>query len=163
VIAETEGPALPPELAELQALAAGADAQLADAGMPPGAEPAPAVDRGAELGAMLQMGVMIATPAMPFLPQCYTPDVCAQIGTAFAAVAEKHGWNLDNISSPELALAVVTLPPTITAIVMGRAHFAAKRAAEHRQAMPPAPQPLRAAAPVDQRPHAGQRLQPVDA
>lgn len=162
---------LPPELAELQGLAAAADAELQGASLPPGMEPPPAVDKGAELGAMLQMGVLMAAPALPFLPQCYTPEVCGQIGVAFAAVAEKYGWNLDGISSPELALAVVTVPATVQAVILGREYFKTKREQEEaaaRAAKAPAPRPQSQAATVmaagdtweDARPFAGVRQQP---
>lgn len=168
---------LPPELAELEAVAAAADARIAGAAaLPgaPGAEPAPAVDRGAEFGAMLQMAVMMGTPALPFLPQCYTPEVCGQIGTAFAAVAEKYGWNLDGLSSPELALAVVAIPPTVTAVVLGREHFADRRrqaeaAARAQRAPAPATAPLPQITGLDPTPsnvvpiapQAGFRVQPL--
>ena len=120
---------LSPELASLQGLAAAADAQVASADLPPGAEPPQPIDKGQEFAAMLTMGVQMATPALPFLAQCYPPETCTQIGTAFGAVADKYGWTLGALSSPELVLAVVAVPPTITAIVLGRAHFAAQRAA----------------------------------
>lgn len=116
-----------PAVAELVQLASATDAELD--GTPPaaGQPPQPPVDRGAELGAMLQMVVAIATPLLPFLPQCYTEDTCRQIGTAFAAVANKYGWDLDLANCPELALAIVTIPPTVNAVALGRAHFEAKR------------------------------------
>lgn len=175
---ETDHQELPPELAELAGLAAAADAQVSGAAIMPGMEPPPAPDKGAELGAMLKMGVMMATPALPFLPSCYTPEVCDQIGIAFAAVADKYGWQLNAMSSPELALAVVTVPATVQAVILGREYFKTKReqeaAAERasRGAVPqspsPAPQTNQAAAVMaagdtwtDTRPHAGQRLQPV--
>nr|WP_295075344.1 hypothetical protein [uncultured Roseateles sp.] len=162
---------LPPELAELAGLAAAADAELLGASLPPGMEPAPAADKGAELGAMLQMGVLMAAPALPFLPSCYTPDVCGQIGIAFAAVAEKYGWNLDGISSPELALAVVTVPATVQAVILGREYFKTKReqeAAAARAAQPPSTRPQGQAGQVmaagdtweDAKPFAGVRQQP---
>ncbi|MFG6440526.1 hypothetical protein [Roseateles sp. LKC17W] len=152
--------------ADLAAIAAAADAEIAgQAAALPGAAPAePPPDQGAELAAMLQMGVAMASPALPFLPACYTPEVCGQIGTAFAAVAEKHGWNLSAVKSPELALAVVTIPPTVAAVGMGRAHFAELRArreaAERAARAAPAPQALPGPNFADDRPHAGQRLQP---
>lgn len=122
-----------PDLAAVASAMAAMDARLdAAEGVqpPPGeaqAEAAPAVDRGAELGAMLTLGVTMAAPALPFLPACYTPEVCQQIGHAFSAVADKHGWNLGGMDSPELALALVSVPPTLAAIKLGRDHFAVKR------------------------------------
>lgn len=125
--------AIAPDLAAVGNALAAVDAKLTAAeGVqpPPGeaqAEAAPAVDRGAELGAMLTLGVKMAAPALPFLPGCYTPEVCEQIGQAFAAVADKYGWNLGGMDSPELALALVTVPPTLVAVKLGREHFAVKR------------------------------------
>jgi len=114
--------------ADLAAVAAAGDAQLDGQAVVPGQEPPPAPDQGAQLSAMLQMGVAMVAPALPFLPRCYPVQTCDQIGTAFAAVAEKRGWDLNSLNTPELALAVVTLPPTIAAVVQGRAYFAAKKA-----------------------------------
>jgi hypothetical protein len=123
---EDQAGALP---ADLAAIAAAADAQIAGAAeLLPGEQAPPAApDRGAEFAAMLSMAIAMAAPALPFLPKCYPPEVCAQIGTAFAAVADKHGWKLDALQSPELALAVVAIPPTISAIVQGRQYAAWKR------------------------------------
>lgn len=121
-------PELSGDLASLAAVADAGDAQVAGAALPPGQEPQPERDPGAEMAAMLQMGVMMLTPVLPFLPQCYPKATCEQIGTAFAAVAEKHGWNLDAMNSPELALAVASVPPTIAAVLQGRAYFAQKKA-----------------------------------
>lgn len=120
----TDATVIPPDLA---AIAAAADKEISGASEIPGQAEAVEVDRGAELGAMLAMGVMMATPALPFLKDCYPPETCKQIGIAFAAVADKYGWNLDAVTSPELALAVTAIPPTVAAIVAGRAHFAELR------------------------------------
>lgn len=145
---------LPPELAALQGVAAAADARAAAANDPPptgepGAPGAPGAtvpigDRGLELSAMLQMAVTVLEPVLPFLPSCYPPEVCDRIGTATAAVAQKRGWNLDLVASPELALACVAIPPTVQAVVMGRSYFAWRAAQDARAARPkptPAPPP----------------------
>jgi hypothetical protein len=119
---------VPPDLA---AVAAAADAQVSGAievPPPPGQAPPEPPDPGAELAAMLQMGVTMFAPVLPFLPECYPKATCEQIGTAFAAVAQKYGWDLDLLNSPELALAIVAVPPTISAVVQGRAYFAKKKA-----------------------------------
>lgn len=128
-----------PDLAAVGNALAAMDAKLdqAEAVQPAPGEAqaeAPAIDRGAELGAMLTLGVAMAAPALPFLPGCYTPEVCDQIGKAFAAVADKYGWNLGGMDSPELALALVTVPPTLAAIKLGRDHFAIKRMEAEAQA-----------------------------
>lgn len=149
--------ALPPDLAALEALALAQDSALDGAAVLPGAEQVaePVSNRPEELAAMLQMGVMMVAPALPFLPQCYTPEVCGQIGTAFDAVATKYGWNIDNVMTPELALACVAVPPTISAVMLGRSYFAHRRAeqAATQQAakLPPLPSA-----------HAGQLQQPSD-
>lgn len=110
--------------AELQGAAsvgAPADGQAVE----PADEPA---DQAGEFAAVLQMAVQVLTPALPFLPNHYTPDTCQRIGVAFSAVAEKRGWKLQEMMTPEVALAVVTLPPTIGAVMEGRAYFAHQRA-----------------------------------
>jgi hypothetical protein len=138
-----DAPKLTGELAALEAIAGQADAQLAgvELAAPGDAARAP-VDRGAEFAGMLQMGVMLLTPVLPFMPQCYPESTCEQIGIAFAAVADKHGWNLDALSSPELALAVVALPPTIQAVMLGRVYFAQQRAAADAAQRAPGAEPL---------------------
>jgi hypothetical protein len=118
---------LPPDLAQLEALAAGADAQISDAIELVPSEPQPEVDQAAELAAMLQFGVMVLTPLLPFLPKHYTPDACKRIGGAFYALAMAKGWSLDAISNPWLALAIVSAPPTIGAVMEGREYFAKLR------------------------------------
>lgn len=125
------------DAAALQALAGhieGVDGQLAEsadapAGGAPGA-PAdgPPADPGTEVASMLLVGVAMLTPVMPFLPACYTPEACQSIGVAFNAVAEKRGWNLADIMTPELALCVAAAPPTIQAVILGRVYFAEKAA-----------------------------------
>lgn len=107
-------------------VAASADAPAGGALVAP-AE-APPVDPGMEVAGMLQMAVAMLTPALPFLPACYTPEACQSIGVAFNAVAEKRGWNLADIMTPELALCVAAAPPTVQAVVMGRAYFAERAA-----------------------------------
>lgn len=171
--ADTAAPAAPAEpagnLAALANLAAKTDAELA--GEAPGAQAAPPAptlaERGAEFSAMLGALVGMAEPLLPFLPKCYTPEVCDRIGTSFAAVAEKRGWQLDALNTPEIALAVCTVPPTIQAIIIGRQYFAwraAQAALEQARSegrVPPAPAPAApAAAPSS---HAGERLQPSNA
>lgn len=128
---------------------ASVDAQLAAESAGPSAEApadAPPVDQAAELSALLTMAVHMLTPALPFLPKHYTPQVCTSLGAALAAVAEKRGWALQDFMTPEVALAVAALPPTIGAVVEGRAYFAAMRAQQAQQgrlqaAPPPAPPP----------------------
>lgn len=91
-------------------------------------EPAEPVDKAAGNRALLEFLVTAATPALPFLPTCYTPDAIAGIAGAFTAVEEKYGWNVGGSIGPEVALAIFAVPPTILAYQMGKEHFAAKRA-----------------------------------
>lgn len=128
----SEATELPPELAALEGVAAAADAAVqAGAELPqaPRPDPAASIEQGRELSAVLQLGVMTLTPALPFLPQCYTPEACDRIGYALAAVAEKRGWNLGQFMGPETALAVAVIPPTVAAVAIGKQYFAARRAA----------------------------------
>lgn len=157
--------ALPPELADLAAVAAAADAQLAQAGqvIVPGQEPPPGPEtQGPELGDMLKMAVMMATPVLPFLPMAYTPQVCDKIGVAFAQVAAKHGWDLSFTNSPELALAAVSIPPTISAVMLGRQYFAHKAAEAEAAARqnPFQPAPMEPVETGDQHPQGGDRVMP---
>jgi hypothetical protein len=124
---------------ELVAIAQQADQALNGQAAPllAAAEPEPAPDQAGQIGGLLTMGVMMAAPALPFLPQCYTPEVIGNISTAAAAVCEKHGWNVGDVMSPELVLAVAVLPPSLQAVVMfkqWKAEQAAAREAAQRAA-----------------------------
>lgn len=77
--------------------------------------------------AILQTVIAMLAPAMPFLAQCYPPPVIERIAYAYTAVEEKYGWNVRNMLGVEAQLAIVAIPPTVQAIVLGRAYFAAKR------------------------------------
>lgn len=91
-------------------------------------EEEPVVDHLAGNRQILTFLVVAASPALPFLSQCYTPEVIDQIAAAFTAVEEKYGWDVGSSVGPELALAITALPPTIAAVMLGRAHFAELRA-----------------------------------
>lgn len=105
-------------------------------------DPAQEQDQGdpiAENAALLSMLVAVATPAFPFIGQCYTPDVVNNIATAYTAVEIKYGWEARKFVGPELGLALVAIPPTIAAVMLGRQHFAelrAKREAEQARKTP---------------------------
>lgn len=85
------------------------------------------VDVAGDVAALLQMGVAMIKPALPFIDRHYTPDACQRIGVAFAAVAEKRGWNLQDVMTPELGLLIAAAPPTIGAVVETRAYLAEQR------------------------------------
>lgn len=93
-------------------------------------------DAAAENAAILGVLVAMLTPAMPFLEQCYPPDVIGRIAGAYTAVEVKHGWNARQYLSVEVQLAIVALPPTILAFSMGKEYFEAKRAQEARDVTP---------------------------
>lgn len=77
---------------------------------------------------LFTMLVAMATPVMPFLPECYTPEVIGNIAGAYTAVEEKYGWKASSLMGPEVALALFAIPPTITAYQLGKAHFAEVKA-----------------------------------
>ena len=119
--------ALPPELAALAGLADAADARSEATDVPPGTVVAPVptvADVGADIAAMLGTVMAMAEPVAPYLPRAYTPDVCDRIGVAVAAVAEKRGWDMSTLASPELMLLFVTVPPTFAAVKMAKDYYA---------------------------------------
>lgn len=93
--------------------------------------------------ALLGMIVQILTPALPFLPLCYPPSTIAAIGAAYTAVEVKHGWNLRRLVSEEGALLMIAGPPTIAAVMHGRAHFARLRAEREAAAAAPGQAPAK--------------------
>ncbi|WP_343741804.1 hypothetical protein [Herbaspirillum huttiense] len=82
---------------------------------------------------LLQLGIGMLTPMLPFLPECYTPQVVDAIAAQFTAVEIKRGWNLGEQMTPEVMLAVVALPPTFQAFMLGREYLAIKRAEKTAQ------------------------------
>ena len=81
---------------------------------------------------LLTMGITMLTPMLPFLPKCYPPATVEAIAAAFTAVEIKRGWNLQEAMSAEVMLAVVAVPPTIQAVILGRQYIAAVK--EHKTA-----------------------------
>lgn len=77
---------------------------------------------------LLNLLIGIASPALPFLSQCYTPEVVQSIAAAYTKVEEKYGWNARGMIGCEFALGLVAIPPTILAYVMGKKHFAELKA-----------------------------------
>lgn len=96
-------------------------------------EDGPKTDPAAENAAILSMLVGMATPALPFLSDCYTPEVIANIAGAYTAVEEKYGWNVRGMVGPELMLALVGIPPTFMAYTLGKKHFAELKAKRERE------------------------------
>ena len=113
----------------------------------PELEPEPQGDPAEENTAILTCLVTMLAPVLPFLPACYTPERIRQIATAYTAVEQKHGWNLRDLMSVEAQLLIVAAPPTIQAILYGRAHFAEmRRRAAEKDITPRTPQQEAAAA-----------------
>lgn len=76
---------------------------------------------------LLTLGVTMLTPMLPFMPKCYPPDTIEQIAAAFTAVEIKRGWNLQEAMSAEVMLAIVAVPPTLQAFILGRQYIAAMK------------------------------------
>lgn len=114
------------DAAMMLAIARAGDAELDEAAGivtgQPAPEPEPQVSQAEQIASLLTMGVMVAAPALPFLPKCYTPEAVNAIAQAAAAVCEKHGWQVGDVMTPELALAVAVLPPSVQAWVMWKHH-----------------------------------------
>jgi len=128
---------LTPEQARLLAQVGAADAGLVVAEVPHDAEgnplpPAEPVDKVAGNAELLNFLITAASPALPFLPLAYTPEVIKNIAGAFTAVEEKYGWNIGGAIGPEVALAIFAVPPTVAAYQMGKMYFADQR--EKREA-----------------------------
>lgn len=81
----------------------------------------------AENRAILRALIGMLSPALPFLPECYDAATIERIANAYTAVEEKYGWNARSHLGVEVQLAIVAIPPTIAAIVMGRQFFAWKK------------------------------------
>lgn len=136
---------LTPEQAAILAGATRTDSDIAgqmthDAnGNPVEPEQVQAVDPVEENKQLFSMLVAMATPALPFLAECYTPEVIGNIAGAYTAVEQKYGWNVRGMVGPEMALALFALPPTVMAYKLGKQHFAeirAKREAEEARKLP---------------------------
>lgn len=109
---------LPPELLELEAIAAGADAALDTAAMaaPPGVADAAAAASAQEaegLAAMLGLVVSAASHIEPAAAKYYTPAACSGIAEQYLRCAEKYGWTWHQgaSDSPEFGLAVAVCLP----------------------------------------------------
>lgn len=114
--------ALPPELAELSAVAAAADAALTGADLPPGVAPPPEVDHAAELGDMLTLGIKVGSNVLPPLAKHFPPDTCQDIASAYLACAEKYGWTWhEKTGGPEVRLGVALAIPSFLCFMETRA------------------------------------------
>lgn len=104
----------------------------------PPADAEPKIDKVQQNTDMLAMLIGMALPALPFLKDCYTPQVIGNIAAAYTQVEEKYGWDASGMIGPEVTLALFVIPPSITAYTLGKAHFAELRAKrEQEQARKP--------------------------
>lgn len=127
---ETPAPALPPELASLEAVAAAADAAIDQAGQPPGTEPVPERDPAAELAGLAGLVVKVAGKWEPLVPKFYTDDVLTEAATAYCELAEKHGWTWHkDAGAPEVRLAGALVVPGLLLLLAMREEREAKREA----------------------------------
>ena len=131
--ADVKDPALTPEQRALLSGASQVDGLIEpvithdDAGNPieATADAAPPPDPLQRNRDLLNLGLTMLAPVAPFLGECYPPDTVAAIAAAFTAVEVKHGWDVQRFISEEFVLAAVAIPPTLKAIIMGRAYIAA--------------------------------------
>ncbi len=141
--------ALPPELAELQGLAAAADTALTGSDLVPGQAPPPEVDPADELGDLLALGIQIGGKALPTLPKHFPPETCREIAAAYITCADKYGWTWHkHTGGPELRLGMAIGVPAFLCLIETREWLAWKReqdrqaAQARQQAKPEAPAPL---------------------
>lgn len=93
---------------------------------------APAQAPADEWAAMLKVGVVILTPALPFLPDIWTDEALARVGAAIVPVADKYGVSAGELFArwaPEISL-FVTVAPLATATIQGFKALKAERRAE---------------------------------
>ncbi len=158
-------PELPAELAELQGIAAAADAELQGQALPPGAaEPPPEVDEAKSVAGALCLVAMVGSKFCPPIGETYGTAECEAIAAEYLRCAEQYGWTFHKAASnPVLGLcAAVALPAVLNAEKF--AAWAAERkraqlAAQQPQRQPAqVPVPLQPVTDTDPRPHAGQRI-----
>lgn len=128
----------PPDLAQLQAVAAAGDAAVGDLATLPGAEPVnPNAERErdqAELAAMLTLAVKVGGSVEPALPKYYTPEGCNEIASAYLDCAEKYGWTWHKqAGGPEVRLGAAVLIPALLVFKERRERQAAQAEAAQKQ------------------------------
>lgn len=136
--------ALPPELAELQGLAAAADAALDGAALLPGQMPPPEADPAAELGDLLALVSKIGGKALPTIPKYFPPETCQEVASAYIEVAEKYGWTWHkNTGGPELKLGMALGVPAFLCLVETREYLAWRREQQQAAQQPKTADPLK--------------------
>lgn len=108
-------PELPPELAELDRVAAAADERIGASLAPPpapGTEDKPPRDPAAELAGLASLVVRVGGKWQPLIPKFYTGDVLQEAAAAYVELADKHGWKWHKeAAGPEMRLAGSLLVP----------------------------------------------------
>lgn len=128
---------LPAGLAELEQLAAGADAAIAGTELQPGAaDPAAEDSKAEELGAMLELACKMGGKVLPPLPKYFDHDACQEIGQAYLECAEKYGWTLhEKMGGPEVRLGAAIVIPGFMAFMETKAWLEWKREEAKRLAV----------------------------
>lgn len=135
---------LPPELAELQGLAAAADAALNTVALLPGQAPPPEVDPAAELGDLFALLSKISGKALPTIPKYFPPETCRDIAAAYIECADKYGWTWHkNTGGPELKLGMALGVPAFLCLVETREYLAWKREQQQAEQQPKQGDPLK--------------------
>lgn len=136
---ENEKESLSSDQARILAHVEAIDADVGGTGPGEGPEAQPELQANAaeENKAILTALIALLTPALPFLPDCYPPDTIERIANAYTAVEEKHGWNVREMLSVEVQLAIVAIPPTISAVLIGRAYFQEKARRDREKVIDP--------------------------
>lgn len=136
--------ALPPELAELQGLAAAADAALDSAALVPGQAPPVEADPAAELGDLFALVSKISGKALPTIPKYFPPETCREIAAAYIECADKYGWTWHkNTGGPEIKLGMALGVPAFLCLVETREYLAWKREQQKAAQSPKLADPLK--------------------
>lgn len=133
---------LPSDLAELQGLAAAADAALSGAALLPGQAP-PEVDPAAELGDLLALLAKIGGKALPTIPKYFPTETCREIAAAYIECADKYGWTWHTkTGGPEIKLAMALGVPAFLCLVETREYLAWQREQKAAEQQPKMGDPL---------------------
>jgi hypothetical protein len=102
-----------------------------------------------EWAAMLKVGVLILTPALPFLPSIYTDEAVGNLAAAIVPVADKYEISAGGLFGkygPEIGLALAAGPLVVRTVIEFRAMRAAQAEPREKEIRAEAEQPAEAAA-----------------
>jgi hypothetical protein len=103
-----------------------------EAAAPMPGEPAP-IDPKEEVADVLKLVRDLIGPLLPYIPQIYTDEVCAEVAGKTVPVLDKYGIAIGGVGGllgPELALAALVLP---LGYVTVKTHKAYKQALEQER------------------------------